>query len=87
LQPSAASFVGVAAGEETMPSTAVRDIAYDAIRKELSVTFVPTGKEYVYFNVPKDVYLAFMSAGSRGRFFNFYIRDRYEFREVAPAAR
>lgn len=45
------------------------------------VTFV-TGRQYVYFEVPPDVHDAFMAAGSRGRFFNMEIRDRYDFREI-----
>lgn len=65
-----------------MPSTAIRHIGYDADKRELFVTFVPTGKTYVYFNVSQDVFHAFVHADSRGRFFNQMIRDLYEFEEL-----
>jgi hypothetical protein len=66
-----------------MPSTAIQRIDYDEQTRELFVTFVPTGKTYVYFGVPQDVFDDFRNAPSRGQFFNFYIRDRYVYREVA----
>jgi hypothetical protein len=66
-----------------MPSTATRDIAYDASSQRLMVTFV-TGRTYVYEDVPPDVAAAFETAPSKRRFFNARIRDRYRYREVAP---
>ncbi len=63
-----------------MPSTAIRFISYDEDTERLSVTFV-TGRRYVYERVPKDVFEAFLSASSRGGYFNSEIRDRYEYRE------
>jgi hypothetical protein len=69
-----------------MPSTAIQRIDYDSAKRELFVTFVPTGKTYVYFGVPADVYRAFREASSRGQYFNFYIRDRYIYREIAASA-
>jgi hypothetical protein len=66
-----------------MPSTAIADIDYDKQRERLSVTFV-TGRIYEYFDVPADVAASFQSAFSKGTFFNGYIRDRYDFREIAP---
>jgi len=67
-----------------MPSTAVADIDYDNERKRLTVTFV-TGRVYEYVDVPVEVAAAFQSAFSKGTFFNGYIRDRYDFREITPA--
>lgn len=64
-----------------MPSTAIRNIAYDTTTRELWVTFV-TGRRYVYENVGADVARAFQHAPSRGSFFNHEIRDRYIYREV-----
>ncbi len=66
-----------------MPSTAIQRIDYDPATREMYVTFVPTGKTYVYFGVPEDVHHAFRAASSRGQYFNFYIRDRYVYREIA----
>jgi hypothetical protein len=67
-----------------VPSTAVRQIDYDAPRYRLMVTFV-SGRAYVYDGVPQDVYDTFRTADSKGAFFNRYIRDRYRYREVKLA--
>ena len=64
-----------------MPSTAIAIIEYDQIRERLSVTFV-TGRIYEYVDVPAEVAASFQSAFSKGTFFNSYIRDRYDFREL-----
>jgi hypothetical protein len=69
-----------------MPSTAIRNLFYVPKKRELWVTFV-SGRRYVYADVPADVFDAFKTAESRGAFFNREIRDRYEFREIAPGLR
>lgn len=66
-----------------MPSTAVRDIDYDPATETLKVTFVPTGKRYAYRFVPPSVHDEFIHAFSKGTFFNRFIRDQYEYYEVA----
>jgi len=67
--------------EAAMPSTAIADFKYDTDAERLTVTFV-TGRIYEYFNVPAYVAASFRSAFSKGTFFNAYIRDRYDFREL-----
>jgi hypothetical protein len=67
-----------------MPSNAVADIKYDHARERLTVTLV-TGRIYEYVDVPVEVAASFQSAFSKGTFFNTYIRDRYDFREIMPA--
>ena len=70
-----------------MPSNAIADIAdidYDSERERLTVTFV-TGRIYEYVDVPSEVAASFQSAFSKGMFFNNYIRDRYDFRELTLA--
>jgi hypothetical protein len=64
-----------------MPSTAIRNIVYDASAKRMLVTFV-TGRKYIYDDVPPEVHAAFQAAPSKGPFFNAEIRDRYAFHEV-----
>ena len=64
-----------------MPSTAIRSLFYDSAKSELRVTFV-SGRRYVYADVPPEVFEAFKTAESRGAFFNYEIRDRYEYREI-----
>ena len=68
---------------QSMPSIAIADIEYDQERERLTVTFV-TGGIYEYVDVPAEVAASFQSAFSKGTFFNGYIRDRYDFREIAP---
>jgi KTSC domain len=64
-----------------MPSTAIAGIQYDSDRERLVVTLV-TGRVYEYIDVPPYVAKAFRSAFSKGTYFNTYIRDRYDFREL-----
>ena len=66
-----------------MPSTAIRNFAYDPPSATLTVTFV-TGRRYAYAEVPPQVAAAFGSAFSKGQFFNEAIRDRYAFRRLPP---
>ena len=65
-----------------MPSTVIRGFAYDPASATLTVTFV-TGRRYAYAGVPEGVVAAFRGSGSKGRFFNARIRDRFAFRELA----
>jgi KTSC domain len=67
-----------------MPSTAIADLEYDHQRERLTVTFT-TGRIYEYIDVPAEVAASFQSAFSKGSFFNGYIRDRYDFREITLA--
>jgi hypothetical protein len=60
-------------------SEAIAEIAYDAARSALLVRFVD-GDWYTYFDVPANVYSAFLTADSHGRFFHQHILDRYRFR-------
>ncbi len=66
-----------------MPSTVIAGIQYDAERQRLAVRFV-TGRVYEYIDVPPHVARAFRSAFAKGTYFNTYIRERYDFRELAP---
>jgi KTSC domain len=62
-------------------STAIREFEYRPDRNELYVQFT-TGRKYLYFDVPAAVYRCFCNAGSFGEYFNCYIRDHYDFREL-----
>jgi lysyl-tRNA synthetase class 2 len=68
-----------------MPSSAIRDIRYNAEREQMQVTFV-SGRVYVYLNVPESVHIAFTTSGSKGTFFNRFVRDRFRYRELARLA-
>lgn len=62
-------------------SSAILSLDYKTRTRALHVTFV-TGRRYRYVDVPPDLYRRFTEANSKGQFFNFHIRDRYEFEEV-----
>jgi hypothetical protein len=68
-----------------MPSTAIATLGYDEAKRELYVTFT-SGRHYIYFDVPRGRYIAFTRASSKGRFFNYYIRDHFDFKEVQTKA-
>lgn len=60
-------------------STAILRIAYDDPARRLFVTFRESGRTYTYYGVPRRVYDSFISADSKGTFFNDCIRDRYPY--------
>jgi len=60
-------------------SEAIDEIAYDAPRSVLFVRFAH-GDWYSYFEVPAEIYEAFVAAESHGRYFHERIRDRYTYR-------
>ena len=60
-------------------SSAISHVDYDPLTAELHVTFTTTGL-YTYTGVPHQVYEDFLTAASKGRFFNDNIRDHYRYR-------
>ena len=61
-----------------MPSTVIRSYRYDRRRRELEIVF-PSGRRYVYRDVPEETYDAMKAASSKGEFFNLHIRDHFTF--------
>jgi hypothetical protein len=66
-----------------MPSSVIYRFNYDPRTAQLEIIFT-TGRRYLYAQVPQHVVDEFRAAFSKGAFFNRYIRDRYECREVDP---
>ncbi len=64
-----------------MPSSVIRNFAYNVVTRELVVTFA-TGRVYAYAKVPPDIVNAFRNSASRGRFFSQEIRDSYDCQEI-----
>jgi len=62
-------------------STLIQRAIYDPAKATLAVTFT-AGRTYLYFGVPIELYEEFAAAASQGQFFNWRIRDQYEFREL-----
>ena len=64
-----------------MPSTVIKKIRYDKQAQILQITFV-SGLIYNYKSVPENIYLDLLNSGSRGSYFNLFIKDRYEFERL-----
>jgi len=64
-----------------MPSTVINHFSYDEKSASLKITFV-TGMVYKYNKVPKETFEMLKAAGSKGRYFNYYIKDKYSFEKV-----
>jgi hypothetical protein len=64
-----------------MPSSVIQHFEYNDKSKILRITFV-TGMEYDYKNVPEKVYELFKIAGSKGRYFNHYIKNKFKFKKA-----
>jgi len=64
-------------------STNIASIGYDSWTNTLEVEFKASGV-YEYLSVPKQVYLAFMAAKSKGLFFHENIRDKYRYNCLTP---
>lgn len=60
----------------TVESSALISIAYDSERDVLEVEFCDRSV-YQYIRVPAEVYQAFLTAPSKGSYFNRNIRDRF----------
>jgi hypothetical protein len=62
-------------------SSVMTGVDYDEETGELDVRFT-SGKTYRYFDVPEDVYVRLLGAGSKGEFFNEEIKGVYRYAEV-----
>ena len=63
---------------KAVESSLLTSIGYDKKAKTLEVQFTG-GAIYQYFDVPEMEYKALLAADSIGRYFNFNIRDSYEY--------
>ncbi|WP_327179232.1 KTSC domain-containing protein [Pseudomonas ogarae] len=57
-------------------SGAMTAVGYDSSTRKMSIRF-QQGHSYDFCNVPSSVHQGLMSAGSKGTYYNQYIRDRY----------
>ncbi|RZL36701.1 MAG: KTSC domain-containing protein [Pedobacter sp.] len=64
-----------------MPSSVINFFSYDEKSSTLKITFV-TGMVYCYQNVPKKTFEMLKIAGSKGRYFNHYIKDKFKFKKL-----
>jgi hypothetical protein len=64
-----------------MPSSVIKHFSYDADTKILKVVFV-TDMVYLYKNVPEKIYKTLKASGSKGRYFNSNIKDKFKFQKL-----
>jgi hypothetical protein len=67
---------------QTVSSSNVRAVGYDAGTQTLEVEFL-NGGVYQYYSVPEQVHVQFMRAASKGQFLHYYIKNRYPYSRVA----
>ena len=65
-----------------MPSSVIKHFSYDEQSGALKIIFV-TGMVYVYQKVPAQIFEMLKIAGSKGRYFNHYIKDKFKFKKIA----
>jgi len=59
-------------------SAGVRSVGYDAQALTLEIEYADGGV-YQYYGVPEHMYEQMMSAPSKGKFVNTYIKNQYPF--------
>ena len=66
---------------EVVSSSSLRSIGYDSRTRTLEVEFA-SGGVYRYAPVPADVWGALRRAESKGKYFQDFVRDRFETERV-----
>jgi hypothetical protein len=66
---------------EITDSTTIEAVRYDAAHEVLDVRFT-SDRVYRYDAVPEFVFRALLRAESKGRYFNEFIRDEYDYEEM-----
>ena len=66
----------------TVESSTLVTVAYDEARSLLQLEFCSRAV-YQYFGVPAAVYLALLSAPSKGRYFNHAVRGKFPHRVIS----
>lgn len=64
-----------------MPSSVIRQYSYNAMSNRLRIRFM-SGSVYEYKGVPKELYVKFRSAISKGKFLNEEIKEKYPFEKI-----
>lgn len=75
---------GTRLNEEAARSTGIRWIRYDEHARTLDVAYVNSG-EYRYFDVAPGVYAWLSKVGSRGKFVNRLVKEKYRYERLNPA--
>jgi hypothetical protein len=68
-----------------MPSTVIDHFVYTKKLETLRIIF-NSGNIYIYKDVPEEVYILMTKSTSKGKFFNQYIKDHYDFEKMESEA-
>jgi hypothetical protein len=63
-------------------SSSIESVTYDPSDGAFEVNFRRTGHCYRYFDVPQDIFNAFMKAESKGTYLNQVIKSTFEYTRV-----
>ena len=63
-------------------SAALEQVSYDEEAHTLCATLRETGRTYIYWEVPQEIYDSLLFADSLGAYFNAHIRGHFPCREV-----
>lgn len=63
-------------------SSNIAAIGYDADEEDDLYVRFNSGAEYVYHDVPEDVYNSFMDSDSKGKYLNEHIKGVYQFEKA-----
>lgn len=58
-------------------SSAIGTVGYDPATMRMQIRF-QQGRTYTFCRVPQHVFDGLLGAGSKGRYYDDYIRDRYQ---------
>lgn len=61
----------------TVNSTAVRKVRYDSQTSRMWIDFENSDPVYTFCDVPESLYQDFINSTSKGRFYNLYIKGKY----------
>ena len=64
-----------------MPSSVIKYFSYDAATETLKIIFV-TDMIYQYKEVPEKIHKMLKASGSKGRYFNRHIKDKFKFQKL-----
>jgi hypothetical protein len=64
-----------------MPSSVIKSFSYEERQSILKITFV-SGITYAYKEVPAEISDMLRAAGSKGRYFNHFIKGKFKYRRL-----
>jgi hypothetical protein len=64
-----------------MPSSVIKHYSYEPEKSILYITFV-SGITYAYKSVSVDIFNMFKASGSKGRYFNHFIKGHFSYKKI-----